>query len=104
LAASPQTYNIHAEIQLLFYYDMHPEIRRLRVICSSKSACFLCDLFIKVHGKFYAARTHGVLYDKWMLPSQETIRFLGKEMKEITRVVERFIATLEDRIRWTLPM
>ncbi len=104
LAASPQTYKIHAEIQLLFYYEMHPEIRRPRVICSSKSACFLCDLFIKVHGKFYAARTHGVLYDKWTLPSQETIRLLGKKTKEMTRVVERFNATLENRIRWTLPM
>ncbi len=104
LVGSTQKYKIHAEIQLLFYYETRPELRRPRVICSSKSACFLCDLFIKVHGKFYAARTHGVLYDKWMLPSQEMIRLPGKESKEMTGVVERFNATLEERIRWTLPM
>jgi hypothetical protein len=62
LSASPNIYKIHAEIQILFYYEMHPNIRRPRVVCSSKSACFLCDLFIKIHAKFYVARTHGVLY------------------------------------------
>ncbi len=62
LAASPNIYKIHTEIQILFYYDMHPNIRRPTVVCSSKSACFLCDLFIKIHAKFYVAGTHGVLY------------------------------------------
>ena len=104
LAAYPKSYKIHAEIQLLFYYEMHPEIRRPRVICSSKSACFLCDLFVKVHAKFYVARTHGVLYDKWILPDQGAIRLPGKDIKDMTRVVERFNATLENRIRLTLPM
>ena len=104
LAASRKTYKIHAEIQLLFYYEMHPKIRRPKVICSSKSACFLCDLFIKIHAKFYVARTHGVLYDKWMLPDQESMHLPGKEIKEMIRVVEQFNATLEDRIRLTLPM
>ncbi|KAF6227104.1 hypothetical protein HO133_008545 [Letharia lupina] len=104
MAASPKTYKIHAEIQLLFYYEMHPEIMRPRVICSSKSACFLCDLFVKIHAKFYVARTHGVLYDRWILPDQGTIHLFGKGVKDMTRVVERFKATLEDRIRLTLPL
>lgn len=105
MAASPRTYKIHAEIQLLFYYEMHPDyIMRPRVICSSKSACFLCDLFVKIHAKFYVARTHGVLYDKWILPGQGTIHLLGKGVKDMTRVVELFKATLEDRIRLTLPL
>lgn len=104
LAAPLNTYKVHAEIQLLFYYEMYPEIRRPRVICSSKSACFLCDLFIKVHAKFYMARSHGVLYDTWLLPDRGTIRLLEKGTNDMTRVVERFNAILENRIRSTLPM
>lgn len=103
LAAPPDKYKIHAEIQLLFHYELHAESRRPRVICSSKSACFLCDLFIHVHGKFYVARTHGVLYDKWILPDQEKIHLLGEQAKEMTKVVERFNATIEDKIRSILP-
>lgn len=104
LAASPNSYTVHAEIQLLFYYQMHPEIRRPRVICSSKSACFLCDLFVKLHAKFYVARTHGVLYNKWILPDWRTIHLPGEGIKDLTRVVEQLNVTLEDRIRSTLPI
>ena len=101
---SPSTYKVHAEIQLLFYYEMNPDIRRPRVICSSKSACFLCDLFVKVHAKFYMARSHGVLYDNWLVPNRGTLRLLGNGISEMTRVVERFNTILADRIRSTLPM
>ena len=58
----------HAEIQLLFFYELNPEIRRPRMLCSSKSACYLCSLFIEIHGQFHVARTHGRLYDRWLLP------------------------------------
>lgn len=54
---------IHVEIQILYHYEIHRVKIRPRIICSSKSACFLCDLFIKLHGKFYIARTHGRLYE-----------------------------------------
>ena len=104
LITSPNTHKIHAEIQLLYYYEMHPEIRRPRVICSSKSACFLCDLFIKTHAKFYMARTHGVLYNKWTLPDPRPIHLPAKEMKEMVGVVERFNTIIEDKIKSALPM
>lgn len=63
-------WKIHAEIQLLSFYDQNQDILRPRIICSSKSACFLCNLFIQTHGKFYTPRTHGRLYDKWILPGR----------------------------------
>jgi hypothetical protein len=59
---------IYAEIQILYHYEMHRVKIRPRVICSSKSACFLCGLFIMLHGKFYLARTHGRVYEQWRLP------------------------------------
>ena len=59
---------VHAEIQLLFFYELNPERTRPRTICSSKSACYLCDLFFKLHGQYYVPRTHGRLYHRWTLP------------------------------------
>ncbi|MCJ1252132.1 hypothetical protein MMC30_009370 [Trapelia coarctata] len=59
---------VHAEIQLLFFYELNPERIRPRTVCSSKSACYLCDLFFKLHGRYYVPRTHGRLYHKWTLP------------------------------------
>lgn len=59
---------IHAEIQLLFFYELNPHLPRPRIICSSKSACYLCNLFFGIHGIFHIRRSHGRLYDKWILP------------------------------------
>lgn len=59
---------VHAEIQLLFCYELNPERKRPRTICSSKSACYLCDLFFRLHGQYYVPRTHGRLYHRWALP------------------------------------
>ena len=43
---------VHAEIKLLFYYEIYPKNAKPRVICANKSACYLCDLFLRVHGHF----------------------------------------------------
>lgn len=102
LIISPNTHKIHAEIQLLYYYEIHPEIRRLRVIYSSKSACFLYDLFIKTHAKFYIARTYRVLYNKWTLLDPRLIYLPAKEIKEIVGVIERFNIIIEDKIKSAL--
>jgi hypothetical protein len=59
---SKSHWKVHAEIQLLFFYEAHPSRRRPRFICSSKSACYLCNLFFSLHGGFYVPRTHGRLY------------------------------------------
>ncbi|KFZ17744.1 hypothetical protein V501_01574, partial [Pseudogymnoascus sp. VKM F-4519 (FW-2642)] len=59
---------VHAEIQLLFFYELHPNLPRPRIICSSKSACYLCNLFFSLHGVFHIHRSHGRLYEKWTLP------------------------------------
>lgn len=61
-------WKVHAEIQLLFFYEVHPGRQRPRFICSSKSACYLCNLFFSLHGGFYVPRTHGRIYAKWILP------------------------------------
>jgi hypothetical protein len=59
---------VHAEIKLLFFYETHPENTRPRIICASKSACYLCDLFIRVHGVFQTPTTFGKFNERWILP------------------------------------
>jgi hypothetical protein len=61
-------YKVHAEIQLPFFYEAHPNLPQPRIICSSKSACYLCNLFFRLHSSFQVPRTHGRLYSKWTLP------------------------------------
>lgn len=89
---------IHAEIQLLFFYELHPRITRPRVICSSKSACYLCNLFIQLHGQFSVPRTHGRLYDKWILP--DWFRSIPEDRRQnLSITVSRMNAFIEEMIR-----
>ena len=82
---------------LLFLYELNPGRLRPRVICSSKSACYLCSLFFKLHGRFYVLRTHGRLYHKWTLPDRHV---LVPEMRRLDFDVlsKRFSDVLKVRI------
>jgi hypothetical protein len=79
---------VHSEIQLLFHIDMQAFKRPPRVICSSKSACYLCDVYIRVHGKMHTPRCHGRLYPGWRLP----------QLPNTNEMERRFNSALEDRI------
>jgi hypothetical protein len=59
---------VHAEIKLLFYYEIHPRSMMPRIICANKSACYLCDLFLRLHGRFQVPMTFGKLNERWILP------------------------------------
>ena len=64
---------VHAEIQLLYYCETTLQGKLLpRVICSSKSACWLCNAFILMHGKIHTPRSHGRLYPGWRLPNMQS--------------------------------
>jgi hypothetical protein len=43
---------VHTEIKLLFYYTIHYVEFKPRIIYTNKSACYLCDLFLRVYGQF----------------------------------------------------
>ncbi|KAF1836680.1 hypothetical protein BDW02DRAFT_628553 [Decorospora gaudefroyi] len=92
-------YKVHAEIQLLCYYERRPDTMfPPRVLKSSKDACFLCDMFIKTHEKFYIPKTHGRVYDLWMLPDVEALALGKKTGKELATVIEHFNAKIEELI------
>ena len=62
-------YPVHAEIQLLTYYECYPAEIIPRLIVSSKKACYLCNTFFSCHGRFFIPASHGRIYEKWVLPA-----------------------------------
>ncbi|KAF2439277.1 hypothetical protein P171DRAFT_317130, partial [Karstenula rhodostoma CBS 690.94] len=83
---------IHAEIQLVYHYELNASGLPPRVICSSKDACFLCNTFIVAHGKMHTPRYHGRLYPGWRLPL----------MSNLIDLDQRFNSALEDHLKNSL--
>ncbi|KAH6668873.1 hypothetical protein B0J14DRAFT_152312 [Halenospora varia] len=98
VAQSPSG-KVHAEIQLLFYYELHPDRPRPRIIASSKSACYLCNLFFSLHGGFHVPRTHGRIYEKWILP--DWLEVPVERHRDLGIIVTRLKGTLDDERRKT---
>ncbi|KAJ8064122.1 hypothetical protein OCU04_007958 [Sclerotinia nivalis] len=61
---------VHGEVQLILYHEQNPRNPAPRCIGSSKSACFLCDSFIRKHGKFHISHSHKRLYEQWTVPEE----------------------------------
>lgn len=75
---------IHSEMQLIAFCEIEsPPDLFPRVIASSKDACFLCNAFIKTHGKMHTSRTHGRLYPGWKLPNLLQIKGLQEEFNQV---------------------
>ncbi|EXJ87645.1 hypothetical protein A1O1_04569 [Capronia coronata CBS 617.96] len=88
---------VHAEIKLLFYYATHRVKLKPRVICANKSACYLCDLFLRVHGQFQVPMTFGKLNERWILPDWLSIRL--EESSTLRLAVELFDRALDEQIQ-----
>lgn len=90
---------IHAEIQLLFYYEQQPQTKlRPRVICSSKNACFLCNAFLRTHNQFYTPKTHGKLYSSWTLPNLSALSLPRGRKEELRGLYEQFNTFIQEKI------
>jgi hypothetical protein len=91
-------WKVHAEVQILMFYEQRPRQALPRVICSS--ACYLCSLFLETHGRFIVPRTHGRIYDRWTLPSEAA--FDSEMMISLLPVLHRFNQAVEATIRKAL--
>jgi nucleic acid/nucleotide deaminase of polymorphic system toxin len=96
---------LHAEIQLILHSGWNAARLRPRVICSSKSACYLCQLFIKLHGYHYIPTSHGRLYDtwKWPMPAQrlgESDR--GGDSINLHSLLPQFTKAIDDKLNESL--
>ncbi|CZR58861.1 uncharacterized protein PAC_08753 [Phialocephala subalpina] len=93
-------WKVHAEMQLLFFYETHLDHLRPRFICSSKSACYLCNLFFTLHGGFHIPKTHGRLYDKWTLPDWLDVPTECRE--NLGRISTLLKATIDGKVQRAL--
>ncbi|KAL8676701.1 MAG: hypothetical protein Q9186_006800 [Xanthomendoza sp. 1 TL-2023] len=87
---------VHAEVQLLFHYESNTCNLPPRIICSSKQACFLCDLFFKIHGRFTVPSTHGRLYEKWALP--DAVKTIGSAGGDMLKTLGTFVSAIENAL------
>jgi len=88
-------YKVHAEVQLLAHYEHIDPAYPPRILKSSKDACFLCDLFIKVHGTFHIPKTHGRVYDLWALPDMKNRNSQDRGEHTWTAVLKKFTREIE---------
>ncbi|KAL2044429.1 hypothetical protein N7G274_003134 [Stereocaulon virgatum] len=66
-------------------------------MCSSKQACFLCDLFFKIHGRFIVPSTHGRLYEKWALP--DAVKSIANANGDILTTLRGFASAIENALQ-----
>lgn len=94
---------VHAEMQLLSFYDHHPNLTpRLLFMGTSKKACYLCHEFMSRHLLAMSmSATHQKLYPTWMpAPCSSAIRKKHKVLLwEFSRHLEQVTARdLETRL------
>lgn len=87
---------VHAEIQLLIHYERNSCNLPPRIICSSKQACFFCNLFFKIHGRFVIPSTYGRFYKKWALP--EAAKNVGSADADSLNTWGRFVSAIKNAL------
>ncbi|KAF5536715.1 hypothetical protein FPHYL_12925 [Fusarium phyllophilum] len=66
----PTKLTLHAEMQMVVFYEGNPGLApHLRLIGTSKKACFLCDKYLRHHSlRLQASACHQKIYPSWMPP------------------------------------
>jgi hypothetical protein len=97
--------HVHAEVQLLVFYGLNPSLISIpRVLGVSKSACYLCNLFIQNQGQFFITKTHGRLYDQWTVP--DLAEFSPSQRSEYQRILSEIVKEVEldmSKVRFHVP-
>ncbi|KAL3297623.1 hypothetical protein RB213_010095 [Colletotrichum asianum] len=101
--ACHMTLTVHAEMQLLSFYDHHPDLTpRLLFMGTSKKACYLCHEFISRHPlTIGVSACHQKLYPTWLpAPCSSAVRKKHKALLwEFSRHLEQTTARdLETRL------
>lgn len=101
--ACRMTLTVHAEMQLLSFYDHNPQLTpRLLFMGTSKKACYLCHEFMSRHPlTIGVSATHQKLYPTWMpAPCSSAVRKKHKVLLwEFSRHLEQTTARdLETRL------
>lgn len=78
--ACPSELTLHAEMQLLGFYDSNPRCApNPRFIGTSKKACFFCYEYMKQHHlRFQVSACHQKVYSTWLPPKAKTQKNIWK--------------------------
>ena len=97
-SGSRESCYVHGEVQLILFYELHhrqPSEQLPRAIGSSKSACFLCDCFIKNHGSFGVSYSHMQLHPKWTIPEAPwMVAEQIQRMRSLVQAIDGDVQTL----------
>lgn len=79
---------IHAEMQVIAFYEITNPPLWPRALGTSKKACFLCYEFIRCHGCLLVSKSHGIVFSRWAVPdrieySPETLQRLRKTLQGV---------------------
>ncbi|KAG0644925.1 hypothetical protein D0Z07_9376 [Hyphodiscus hymeniophilus] len=94
---SPVKCHTHAEVQLVLFYEQYPTQLPPRAIGSSKSACFLCDMFIQKHGSFGISHSHMKLYRMWTIPDVSWMS--SQQIERFQNVVQAMAMNIETLVK-----
>ena len=86
---------VHAEMLQVMHYEQKSHRPQPRAIGCSKSACYLCDLFILKQGRYRVSDSHRRLYEKWTIPD---VNWMTESQALTFRtVVQEMIRELKDK-------
>jgi hypothetical protein len=94
---------VHAEMQLLSFYDQHPGLAPdLRFMGTSKKACYLCHQFIQLHPlAMSVSACHQKIYPTWM-PVFFTEPYSKKGEFVLQRLCDRLESTAAHSLQYEL--
>ncbi|KAK1974047.1 hypothetical protein LZ30DRAFT_741667 [Colletotrichum cereale] len=96
--------HVHAEVILAIHHDLEkPDGSWLKPRClgASKYFCYLCFLFIRHHGAYFAANTHGACYDQWTIPDlSEYPQPVAEHYREVLRAMDSDVLTQTQGAVW----
>lgn len=88
---------VHAEMQLVKYYEENPKEQLPTLIGCSKKPCQVCVRFLHLHGKFQVEKAHARISHRWAIPN---IRCRGSEATEkISDILNTISMEMEDSLR-----
>ncbi|CZR61330.1 uncharacterized protein PAC_11226 [Phialocephala subalpina] len=73
-----QKFNVHAEVQMLLFFNMNEHLSRdvilLPYFGCSKLSCFMCAHLLRSHGTFSTRGCHGRLFKPWTVPDTTNLK------------------------------
>ncbi|KAF8441206.1 hypothetical protein BGX38DRAFT_820672 [Terfezia claveryi] len=88
---------VHAEMQLIKYYEENPKEDQPTLIGCSKKPCQICVRFIHLQGKFQVEKAHARISHRWAIPN---IRCKNAETTEkISDILNTISREMEDSLK-----